>query len=454
MVQQLQRMLSKLEEKYNVKLDDTQKNVLSSLTKFLKSPNKAIVVSGKAGTGKSTLITFLLELFGYKNAIYLATPTNKSLQALALKADLDICECGTLHSFLNLRPNLNILEFDASELEFTAQGRRFTPYDIVIVDECSMINDHLYNSLMQYANEYNFKIIFFGDSAQLAPIKQGFSKVFSLPNLQLNKVYRQAEGCLYPILEKLRVRPIYKFYENSDENNTILIYNKITDMLKQYAYLFKFAADCKETNIIKALSYTNERVSSINNFIRKCIYNDDCEYHIGEFITGCDTVYSNSCTIIENSQDYIIKEIIPAVFEIRTIKFDGYMITTEDAHKMCVISRNNTASKFKLYAKLLDTMRKEAVKYKSTAMWNNYYEVSKYLVPFDLKYDGRTVKKKSLDYGYCITVHKSQASEYQHVIIDMEGLWTCPNKVTLRQLQYVALSRTTGSLLIYQKDEK
>ena len=61
------------------------------------------------------------------------------------------------------------------------------------------------------------------------------------------------------------------------------------------------------------------------------------------------------------------------------------------------------------------------------------------------------IKRKSLDYGYCISTHKSQGSTYQFVIVDMENLLRCPNKEELRQLQYVAMSRASGGLIIYYK---
>ena len=76
-----------------------------------------------------------------------------------------------------------------------------------------------------------------------------------------------------------------------------------------------------------------------------------------------------------------------------------------------------------------------------------------FLTPIDLVYDNRVIKRKSIDYGYCISTHKSQSSSYSIVMIDMENLWRCPDKEQLRQLQYVACSRTMSDLIIYQKDD-
>ena len=103
--------------------------------------------------------------------------------------------------------------------------------------------------------------MFFGDPAQLAPVKQTASKVFQHNSLWLKNIYRQKESCLYPILEKLRTRPIYRFTEQSDEFSDIIICNDIKTMLQQYSYLFKFASDTNNINCAKIISYTNNRIS-------------------------------------------------------------------------------------------------------------------------------------------------------------------------------------------------
>lgn len=100
----------------------------------------------------------------------------------------------------------------------------------------------------------------------------------------------------------------------------------------------------------------------------------------------------------------------------------------------------------------LEKLRLTAVKYKSNIKWAFYFtEMKKFLTPINLSIQGRTIKKKSLDYGYCITVHKSQASQYDTILVDMENILLCPRQKELRQLQYVALSRTQGDIHLYQK---
>jgi len=65
-----------------------------------------------------------------------------------------------------------------------------------------------------------------------------------------------------------------------------------------------------------------------------------------------------------------------------------------------------------------------------------------FLTPIDMSLNGRIVRNKSLGYGYCLSVHKSQGSSFDNVLVDMENILRCTNKQELRQLQYVSMSRT------------
>ena len=77
-----------------------------------------------------------------------------------------------------------------------------------------------------------------------------------------------------------------------------------------------------------------------------------------------------------------------------------------------------------------------------------YKIIGSFITPFDLKYDDRVIKKKSIDYGYALSVHKSQGSTYDTVMVDMGNIMKCLNKIELRQLQYVAMSRTRKNILL------
>ena len=119
-----------------------------------------------------------------------------------------------------------------------------------------------------------------------------------------------------------------------------------------------------------------------------------------------------------------------------------------------ILSRNNSEENLLILSSHLENLRLQAIKNKSSKLWKDFYKIyNSFLVPFDLYYQDRIIKRKSLDYGYCISVHKSQGSTYSIVMIDMENILRYNTNEELRQLQYVACSRTKGDLIIYKKND-
>ena len=114
-----------------------------------------------------------------------------------------------------------------------------------------------------------------------------------------------------------------------------------------------------------------------------------------------------------------------------------------------ILSKDNPKWLFDALALEIEDLRLKAIK---TKKWPAFYKLmEQFLTPIDLVYEDRIIKRKSLDYGYCISAHRSQGSNYTGVIVDIENMITCQDKETLRQLEYVALSRTRCDAYIYQK---
>jgi ATP-dependent exoDNAse (exonuclease V) alpha subunit len=68
--------------------------------------------------------------------------------------------------------------------------------------------------------------------------------------------------------------------------------------------------------------------------------------------------------------------------------------------------------------------------------------MGKFLTPIDIVWDNRVIRCKSIDYGYAISAHKSQGSSFDDVAVDINNILTCKDLIEVRQLEYVAISRT------------
>ena len=157
---------------------EEQKNILVSMTK-----SNLGILTGLAGTGKSTLIRGLLHIYRNYNIACSA------LSARAAKRIEEVTgfEATTIHRMLGAK-GLN-------EFEYNINCRM--PYDIILVDEFSMIFTGFYYKIFQ-AIKQGAKLILVGDVGQLPPLGWGNlpTDIQDKPQFQINKltkVHRQAE---------------------------------------------------------------------------------------------------------------------------------------------------------------------------------------------------------------------------------------------------------------------
>jgi ATP-dependent exoDNAse (exonuclease V) alpha subunit len=71
-----------------------------------------------------------------------------------------------------------------------------------------------------------------------------------------------------------------------------------------------------------------------------------------------------------------------------------------------------------------------------------------FLTPIDIVCDNRVIRCKSIDYGYAITSHKSQSSSFDDVAVDINNILLCKDMTEVRQMEYVALSRTRRNVYL------
>ena len=173
--------ISQAEKEQGFELTDEQREVVKASLN-----DNVCIIAGKAGTGKSTISRALLNI--YKHANY-----SISCCALSAKAAQRITEAtgfpaSTIHRLLGVNPQKGF-EHD-HENPLTS--------DVILIDECSMINSYVYHAIVSAIKE-GAKLIMCGDNRQLPPI--GYGNIFgdlllktdSLHISHLTKVLRQAE---------------------------------------------------------------------------------------------------------------------------------------------------------------------------------------------------------------------------------------------------------------------
>jgi exodeoxyribonuclease V alpha subunit len=148
--------------------------------------HKALVITGGPGTGKTTILRCIIRILEKKGLrIHLASPTGRAAKRMAEATGR---EAATIH---------RLLEWSPAQGGFQRNAQRPLETDLVIVDEASMIDIVLMNSLLR-AVPLVATLVLVGDADQLPSVGPGtvLKDILDsgrLPSVRLTEVFRQAQ---------------------------------------------------------------------------------------------------------------------------------------------------------------------------------------------------------------------------------------------------------------------
>ena len=238
-----------VENNENIEINEDFKEVLD----LVENSDKSMLVTGRAGTGKSTLLEYIRE--HTKKRVVVLAPTG--LAALNIEGQ-------TLHSFFRFPPHI----IDPHDIKKVYSGI-YKIADAIIIDEISMVRADLLDAIDVFmrmnGREPNkpfggVRMFFFGDLYQLPPVVESqdgavLNKVYSSPYffdskvmksfpieiINLTKVYRQKDPLFIEFLDKVRLGNIEtkdleiinnKVGEKKNEDAVIIIpTNKVANFI-------------------------------------------------------------------------------------------------------------------------------------------------------------------------------------------------------------------------------
>ena len=388
-IAELDEKLEVLENKLNIKYNSEQKKAITSALN-----NNISIISGGPGTGKTTIINAIVKLYieehhlGNQDIvenIALLAPTGRASKKLSTSTNLPAY---TIHRYLKWYK-------DSNDFFYNEYNR--TKHRLIIVDEVSMIDVDLFNALLNGISS-NVKIIFVGDTFQLPSVGPGLilndliaSDYFNY--VPLNQIYRQSENSYIPYLAKeikmnelsedcLVKKDDYNFFE---ANN-----NQIKSAIKQIIEVSLSKNIDEKRMQVLAPMYRGENGIDNLNIILQSIYNPESIKKM-EIKYG-DVIYRENDKVLQ-----LINDLDNNVFN-GDIGFIKQIV-------------NN-----KIY---IDFDSNEVI-----------YEKK------DLK---------NIKHAYAITIHKSQGSEFEHVIMPITSNYF---KMLYNKLIYTGVSRAKKSLTI------
>jgi exodeoxyribonuclease-5 len=447
---------------------------------FFHGEKRFFVLKGYAGTGKTYLVNKIVESLIYEHFLRVAisAPTHKAVGVLSSKnrdmkrsfindlgnsppsSGYDFTALGgvpfhrethffeysngakynTTHSFFNIRETIN----EKGEIAFKPVPNKkrtaFLNYaELLIIDEASMINE----DMMKVIEEKSIKILFVGDPFQIPPVGEAKSCVFDLEEVssfELDKIIRQPEGSgIIPLSAKLREKPTNMFsLKNWAKGNKDVVYlerDEYEEILREKVL------ESKEPDDFKLLCWTNASVYKYNQQIRKIIYGEEVdEIEVGEnLVTDAPVVVGDRMVMPNNFEMKVLDmeieekevELLESIYPCLKLKVD-----TSKGYREIQILLGEVEKQYKedvneFKGKILSMKRKG---FNVGQKWQEYYSL------FD--------EFAQTKYNYALTVHKSQGSTYQTVMIDERNILKNRKTEEMNRIRYTALTRASEKVFL------
>ena len=445
-----------------ITLSEEQEEAVIRSFDYLKTKNSEksfFGISGSAGSGKTTVLKECINR--YNGSVVITAPTHK---AKRIVGNLTGIESITIHKLLGLRPDMDLLEFDQRNVLFSTSGNNTMHlYDLICIDEASMLNTPLLELIKKSAKLNKIKIIFLGDPNQLSPVKEKFSPVFVDEDIEfvyIKKLQRQQNGNpLISIYDSIisninSEKDLFLHETNIIENKGIKFFNNEIRLFGEKA-LEQFSSEDYKNNIdfCKILSFENNVVKQWNNLIRKNIYSEDKIFGspiiCGEILMAYRSIFDTNrgVNVIENSSEY---KVLNTSFEFKEKMYGQYVdiqnLDNDETSSVFILNRE-FYNEFANMEQKLANKAKDCKDGNRKWLWSLYYEYRNKFLLIENIYDnnGYIRVKKDFDFAYSLTIHKSQGSTYTNVFVDEKNInQTYISSQDRNRLKYVAFTRPTN----------
>lgn len=367
---------------------------LKIAVKRYKDREPYTVIAGYAGTGKSTLVSFIIDALNVPEdqVVYIAY-TGKASLVLRNKG----CENSmTAHKLL-----YNAKEKPDGTYEFRPKRHLDGGYKIIVLDECSMLPQDMWELLLSH----RVHVIALGDPGQLPPV-DGASNILDHPHIMLEEVVRQAQD--NPIIKlSMDIRAGKWIEYGGPKECRIMTKEEASDKLL-------LGAD-------QILCGKNATRHHLNERLRQIKFQD--QYSIKPVDGDKVICLKNEWQTLSGSGNPLINGLIGTISNIKYSDSRLYkpkMIADFE-------SDNNGLyyglhMDYKIFTEKVTTVNKDN--------WMKY---------------PKNERAYEFDYGYAITVHKSQGSEFDKVVVYDEWLGDADYH---KKWLYTAATRASQKLVI------
>lgn len=353
------------------------------------------VIAGYAGTGKTTLVHFIIQELGlHENQVVFVAYTGKAALVLKQKGNKNAM---TAHKLL-----YHSEELPDGTYRHTPRVKLEKKYSLVVVDEASMLPQEMIDLLLSH----HVYTIFLGDPAQLSPI-DGKQTILDNPHVFLDEIVRQALD--NPIIKlSMQIRNGKRLrYDLDDKRCRVMHRDKVSDKLL-------IGAD-------QIICGKNKTRHELNDYMRHLILRDK---YTKEPVDGDKVICLKNHW---NQINSVGNELVNGT--IGTLK--NVYITDKHPYEKVVLA-DFVSDDGGIYKDLMIDYNL-IVDGEPTVNSENWQKFSGYPKPLEFTF------------GYVITCHKAQGSQYDRVVVFDEAFGDYEQQM---QWRYTAITRSVKQLVI------
>jgi len=394
-----EKEIEAIEEKKDIRFEEKQKKAIITAVN-----DGLLVLTGGPGTGKTTTLNGILELFEKKKLrVLLAAPTGRAAMRMS---EVTGRQAKTIHRLLEVEWS------EGDRQRFTRNMENPLEADAVIVDELSMVDTHVFAALLD-ALPLGCRLVMVGDSDQLPPVGAGnvlqdIIRSELIPVVALTEVFRQSLESLIVTNAHRIVKGEHPDLSVKDKDFFFMARNNMYQCAETVAELCTkrlpkaYGCDPFEDIQIICPSKKGETGTVRLNTVMQNLLNPPSKDK-EEFVRA-SRIFREGDKVMQTKNNYDI--VWTRGKETQAGVFNG------DIGKIIAVNHNGGFMKI-----LFDTR---------TAIY-----------PFD--------SANELELAYAITVHKSQGSEFESVVMPVCSV---PAKLSYRNLLYTAVTRAKNRLIL------
>ncbi|MCP9777213.1 MULTISPECIES: ATP-dependent RecD-like DNA helicase [unclassified Cyanobium] len=446
-----------------------QQVAVEAFADWLAAPAEGtpFVLSGYAGTGKTFLsMRFLVQVEATGLCWTVVAPTHKAVGVLrSYLAGAGLSPTwfpSTIHRLLRLKLKRQRDIERCEETEQTAVALEHL--GLVLIDEASMVDSTLLEISLRCAHPFRTRLVFVGDPAQLPPVGEPVSPVFSLgraSRAELRQVVRHqgpvlrlASGLREGDLPCRRPPPLPPIRNASGQ----------VALLERGAWLqaaqaaLRRSAETDNPDLARILCYTNRSLEQLVPIARRALHGemaDQLPVLPGEVLITRAAVMAPACRegedaaeepdmLLGSNRELVVRDVIPERCDLADFGVtDPPVIDTLTARveagdsqlSLRLLPPLGSAARIALEAVLarLRQQAKDAGKQDGKGLWRRFFLVRDAFA--------------SLGPAAVLTVHRSQGSTFAEVFVDGDVFWPS-DTVLRRQLVYVAVSRASQAVTL------